>query len=98
MVDELLLGHLLFVVGEGVIVELLADFALESEGVEHVFVCDVDLVFFYPWSQFASRAAVFGLIFGQQHLFIVFFAEYAFALVALDRIVERNRITDGTYE
>ncbi len=98
MVDELLLGHLFFVGEEGVIVELLADFALESQGVEHVFVCDVDLVLFYPWGQFACRAPVFGLILGQQHLFIVLFTEYSLALVALNRIVKRNGITDGTYE
>jgi hypothetical protein len=98
VVDELLLGHLLFLVGEGVLVELLADFALESQGVEHVFVCDVDLVLFYPWGQLAGRAAVFGLVIGEQHLFVVLFAEYSLALVALDRIVERNRVTDGAYE
>ena len=63
-----------------------------------MFVCDVDLVLFYPWGQFAGRAAVFDLVLGEQHLLVVLFAKYPFTLVALDWIVKRNRITDGAYE
>ncbi len=52
-----------------------------------MFVCDVDVVFFHPWGEFAGGAAVFGLVLGEQHLLVVLFAEDSFTLVALDRVV-----------
>lgn len=71
----------------------LAYFALESQGVVHVFVTDVNVIFPLPWLNFAIWTSFVSCVLNLRNIIEALFAKYSFAFAAFHCAVNWKGVT-----